>query len=105
MDTKLDRWEKKLDEKLTNLIVRATHVEEHGNSQHNEPRYEETSQLGEFSHHQPPFGPHSDNPHSMDNNTWNRFPKVDLNKFNGLTHQDGLLKLNITFLFMVLQMT
>ena len=29
------------------------------------------------------FGIHRDKPHFMDNNTWNCFPKVDLNKFDG----------------------
>ena len=68
---------------VENVIFSDTHVKEHGNSQHNQPHHEGTSQLVIFSLHKPPFDPHTNKPHSMDNYTYNHFPKLDLNNFHG----------------------
>ena len=83
MKTKIYQLENNLDENFTYLIISGTQAEDHGNTQHSDPHLEEISHFGLFSHQQPPLGCYIHNPHSMYNNNWNWFPKVDLNKFDG----------------------
>jgi hypothetical protein len=70
-----------LNKNLVPLTTRHTPEEEPRNAHHIEPHQKETSNSRLFIHLQPSSSPRRNK--SMDNNIWNHFLKVDLNKFDG----------------------